>query len=134
MRTISKALALVAVAVPVIVGGAGAAFADSGPVYTEQSNAATERGATEHSIVSGFLGGATNGGGGLLGGMAAGWSGDQQDTGPSYAETGRMAGPKGASSHVTSSGFDSDGDVYYAQGHKHAGPNGAGSTTVASRS
>ncbi|MFG2671173.1 hypothetical protein [Streptomyces sp. NPDC048445] len=134
MRSITKALAVGAVAVPFIVGGAGAAFADSGPVYAGQSNVATERGAAEHNVVSGFLGGATNGGGGLLGGMTAGWSGNQQDNGPSYLETGRMAGPKGASSHVTASGFDRDGDAYYAQSHKQAGPNGAGSSTVASRS
>lgn len=133
MRSITKALAVGAVAVPVIIGGAGASFAAAGPVHSEQTGVATEHGAAEHHVVSGFLDGATRGGG-LLGGMTAGWSGNQQNSGPSYLETGRTAGPDGASSHVTASGFDRDGDAYYAQTHKQADSHGASSSTVASRS
>ncbi|MEV8291083.1 hypothetical protein ACFC7A_38420 [Streptomyces niveus] len=138
MRSITKALAVGAVAVPFIAGGAGAAFADSGPVYAEQTSVATERGAAEHGTLSGFFG---DGGrsddsrkGGMLGGMLSGWSGTQNSGGPSYAETGRMAGPDGASSGFTASGVDARGDAFYAKGHQHAGPHGAGSTTVASHS
>lgn len=141
MRSIIKALAVGAVAVPFIVGGAGTAFADSGPVYGEQTSVATEHGAAEHGTLSGFLdddsrddGRDDSRKGGLLGGMLNGWSGTQHDGGPSYAETGRMAGPDGASSGFTASGVDGRGDAYYAKGHQHAGPDGAGSTTVASRS
>lgn len=138
MRSITKTLAVGAVAVPFIVGGAGAAFADSGPVYGEQTSVATEHGAAEHGTLSGFLGNDDSRDdsrkGGMLGGMLSGWSGTQTDDGPSYAETGRMAGPDGASSGFTASGVDGRGDAYYAKGHQHAGPDGASSHTVASRS
>ncbi|RII15816.1 hypothetical protein DSC45_18450 [Streptomyces sp. YIM 130001] len=124
MRSIPKALAVGAVVVPFLIGGAGAAFADAGPVYGEHTAVATENGAATSHIGSGFLGD-----------MTGGWLGGQQGaSGPSFAESERMAGPDGASSESTVSGIDGNGDAYYGESEQSAGPDGASSSSVGSRS
>ncbi|MEU6121261.1 hypothetical protein [Streptomyces sp. NPDC047123] len=54
MRNIAKAIAAGAIVVPVILGSATVAAADSGPGYTKSQNSATSSGGTSTKTQSGF--------------------------------------------------------------------------------
>lgn len=129
MLKIINTLAVTATAVPLILGAAGLAAADSGPVFAGQYQSADRNGAQSAGLLSGFLGGDRSG-------MRNG--GDQdyrnRNSGPVLAKSQKKAGPWGASSKLVASGFDRDGEAFYIDSGNMAGPNGAASSQTASRS
>ncbi|MFI7318179.1 hypothetical protein [Streptomyces venezuelae] len=54
MRKLAKAIAVGAVVVPVVLGGAAVASADSGPGYGKADNSATIYGGSSSHTLSGF--------------------------------------------------------------------------------
>ncbi|WP_371626361.1 hypothetical protein OG245_29285 [Streptomyces sp. NBC_01116] len=132
MRKIVKALTVAAAAVPLVLGAAGLAAADSGPVFAGQYQSADRNGAEPGSLLSGFLGGDRSG---MRNGNDRDYRNDgNHDSGPVFAKSHKKAGPWGASSKLVASGFDRDGEAFYIDSDKMAGPNGASFSQTAARS
>lgn len=132
MRKIINTLAVAATAVPLVLGAAGLAAADSGPVFAGQYQSADRNSAQSGSLLSGLLGGDRSG---MRNGGDRDYHDDRnRDSGPVFAKSQKKAGPWGASSKLVASGFDRDGEAFYIDSGKMAGPNGAASSQTASRS
>jgi hypothetical protein len=119
MRKLAKSAVLGAVTISALIGAAGAASADTGPLYAQHTASANGSGATSSGVLS------TAG--------SPGYNG-QDSTGPSYIRTWQYAGAGYADSDVTRTGFNDQGQAYYVHGLQYAGPNGASSSWTASRS
>ncbi|MFJ4962706.1 hypothetical protein EES43_15210 [Streptomyces sp. ADI96-02] len=132
MRKIVKVLAVTATAVPLVLGVAGLAAADSGPVFAGQYQSADRDGAESGSLLSGFLGGDRSG---MRSDGGRDYRNDRDgDAGPVFAKSQKKAGPRGASSKLVASGFDRDGEAFFIESDRMAGPNGASSSQTAARS
>ncbi|MFJ8914085.1 hypothetical protein [Amycolatopsis sp. NPDC102389] len=101
MRTIRRTLAASALAVPLTLGAAGIASADS---YGSTEVQAGPDGAATHSVQAGTDRGSS-----------------------SFHENSTAAGPDGAATSDTSATANRDGDSHYRQHSGWAGQNGAGS-------
>lgn len=131
MRKLLKAAALGAFLVPAVLGGAAGVAAADGPAYVDHSAIATPWGAGSSHLMSGF-GGSDHGD--HERGERGGQRMDRGDGGPAFVTGGRYAGPEGAWSHATGSGFTGNGDAYYFDTFKAAGPHGAASSLTGSHS
>ena len=119
MRNLAKSAVLGTIMVSALMGAAGAASADTGPVYAQHSATANGDGASSSGVLSSA---------GSYGGV------DGDATGPSYAAGWQAAGPDGAATAFTGSGFNGAGQAYYVHGWQAAGPDGASTSSTFSRS
>ncbi|GAA3587182.1 hypothetical protein GCM10022222_84790 [Amycolatopsis ultiminotia] len=112
MRTIRRVVAASAIALPLTIGAAGLASADT---YDQNTVSVGADGATVHNVHSstGQDGRGTNSGGGA-----------------SYEQNNSTAGPDGASSDRTNANADGNGGASYDTSHDSAGPDGASSSST----
>ncbi|MFE7772966.1 hypothetical protein ACFU5O_03525 [Streptomyces sp. NPDC057445] len=123
MRKIARAAATGALVLPLVLGAAGIAAADAGPVHGQFESSANAAGASNSGVLSGFLGAGDQ----EAGSAAAPGS-------PVYLGSSQTADAAGASSSAVSSGVDADGHTYYLVNQMVADENGASSSMTFSRS
>jgi hypothetical protein len=115
MRTIKRAVVASALALPLTLGTAGIASADTD--YNENGSFAGSDGAGSYSVSAQADGNHEGGNGG---------------DGTSFEESSNFAGPDGAFSEYTRANADGDGGASFEQGSSSATADGASSQNVSS--
>jgi hypothetical protein len=123
MRKIARAAVTGALALPLVLGAAGIAAADSGPVFGQFMSTADASGASSTGVVSGFLGSDATA---AADGSAMG--------SPAYMAWNHTANASGAVSTTVSSAVDAEGNTYYIVHQLGADQNGVTSSMTYSRS
>lgn len=110
MRTIRRTMIAGALALPLMLGTAGLASADS---YNETHVNVGPEGVSSHN---------TN--------ASTGSAGQGSGSGTSFEKSHEGAGPDGATSGSVNAQTDGQGNASYQEDNAHAGPNGAGSDST----